>query len=31
MALTAPQSCGERLQRGLVAVALEEALKKESG
>jgi acyl-CoA hydrolase len=31
MALTAPQSFGERLQRGLVAVALEEALKKESG
>ena len=31
MALTAPQSFGERLQRGLVAVALEKALKKESG
>ena len=31
MALTAPQSFGERLQRGLVAVALAEALKKESG
>jgi acyl-CoA hydrolase len=31
MSLTAPQSFGERLQRGLVAVALEEALKKESG
>jgi hypothetical protein len=31
MALTTPQSFGERLQRGLVAVALEEALKKESG
>jgi acyl-CoA hydrolase len=31
MALTAPQSWGERLQRGLVAVALEKALKKEPG
>lgn len=31
MALTAPQSFGERLQRGLVAVALEEAMRKESG
>jgi hypothetical protein len=31
MALTAPRSFGERLQRGLVAVAVAEALKKESG
>ncbi len=31
MALTTPQSFGERLQRGLVAVAVEEVLKKESG
>jgi hypothetical protein len=31
MALTAPQSWGERLQRGLVAVALKKALKKEPG
>jgi hypothetical protein len=31
MALTAPQTFGERLQRGLVAVALEDALKKEPG
>jgi acyl-CoA hydrolase len=31
MALTSPQSFGERLQRGLVAVALERVLKKESG
>ena len=31
MALTAPQSFGERLQRGLVAVAVEEVLRKESG
>jgi acyl-CoA hydrolase len=31
MALTTPQSFGERLQRGLVAVAVDEVLKKESG
>jgi hypothetical protein len=31
MALTTPRSFGERLQRGLVAIAVEEVLKKESG
>jgi len=31
MGLTAPRSFGERLQRGLVAVAVEEERKRESG
>jgi acyl-CoA hydrolase len=31
MGLTAPRSFGERLQRGLVAVAVEEEMRKESG